>query len=124
MLQIWGDMLEQAGYQAEATFPGHLDRNTGRSGSTGAAGIRKAAAAAVLASACRWGVESTDSFQSFLTSIRTPTTSSWYDDDGKLWSMIPQVGQERAGSAALEGLPDPYLKGCTPRPHHLEDPDN
>jgi len=52
-VQIWGDMLEQAGFkQSDIRTPG---RNTGRSGATRCSRpIARPAAAAVLASACRW----------------------------------------------------------------------
>ena len=75
-----------------------------------------------MASACRWGWNSTDSFQSFLTFVDAYNVKL-VDDDGKLLVDDPKVKEGLV--AALKDYTDPYIKGCTPPSSTTwKDPDN
>ena len=120
-IQIWKDMLEQAGFkESDIPAPG---RNTGRSGATRCSRpSRKATGQRIYGIGIPMGVESTNSFQSFLSWVDAYNVKL-VDDDGKLLVDDPKVKQGLI--AALTDYTDPYIKGCTPPSSTTwKDPDN
>jgi multiple sugar transport system substrate-binding protein len=120
-VQIWGDMLEQAGFKQ-----GDIPTKWGDYWSFWCdkvqPAIRKATGQRIYAVGQPMGVESTDSFQSFYTFMDAYNVKL-VDDDGKLLVDDPKV---RDGLIhALKDYTDTYIKGCTPPSSTTwKDPDN
>ena len=83
---------------------------------------RKATGTRVFGIGQPMGVDSTDSFYSFLTFVDAYNVKL-VDDDGKLLVDDPKVKQGLIG--ALTDYTEPYIKGCTPPSStSWKDPDN
>ncbi len=120
-IQYWGDMLTEAGFKdsdiptnwkdywafwCDKVQPAHRQKSGNRSFGIGQP----------------LGVDSTDSFFSFLTFVDAHNVSL-VSDSGKLLVDDPSV---RAGLiGALTDYTQPYVKGCTPpSSNNWKDPDN
>ena len=85
-------------------------------------GIRKATGQRLYGTGFPMGVESTDSFQSFLSWVDAYNVKL-VDDNGKLLVDDPKVKEGLV--AALTDYTQPYIKGCTPPSSTTwKDPDN
>src|SRR6476661_108897 len=113
-IQYWKDMLAQAGFK-ENDIPGTWKEYWSFWCDKVQPGLRKATGQRQYGTGFPMGVESTDSFQSFL---------SWVDAyNVKLLVDDPKVKQGLV--AALSDYTQPYLKGCTPPSSTTwKDPDN
>ena len=120
-VQIWGDMLEKAGFKA-ADIPTKWEDYWTFWCDKVQPGIRKATGQRIYGVGQPMGVESTDSFQSFYTFMDAYHVKL-VDDDGKLLVDDPKV---RDGLIkALKDYTDTYIKGCTPPSSTTwKDPDN
>jgi len=120
-VQIWGDMLEQAGFKASDIPTKWADYWSFWCDKVQPA-IRKATGQRIYGIGQPMGVESTDSFQSFYTFMDAYNVKL-VDDDGKLLVDDPKV---RDGLIhALKDYTDTYVKGCTPPSSTTwKDPDN
>jgi multiple sugar transport system substrate-binding protein len=120
-VNIWKDMLEQAGFK-ETDIPTKWADYWSFWCDKVQPAIRKATGQRIYAVGQPMGVESTDSFQSFYTFM-----DAWnvklVDDDGKLLVDDPKV---RDGLIhALKDYTDTYTRGCTPPSSTTwKDPDN
>jgi multiple sugar transport system substrate-binding protein len=120
-VNIWKDMLEQAGFK-ETDIPTKWADYWSFWCDKVQPAIRKATGSRIYAVGQPMGVESTDSFQSFYTFM-----DAWnvrlVDDDGKLLVDDPKV---RDGLIhALKDYTDTYTRGCTPPSSTTwKDPDN
>lgn len=120
-IQYWIDMLEQAGFTA-ADIPTEWDAYWSFWCDKVQPGIRKATGERVYATGFPMGVDSSDSFYSFLTFMDAYNVKL-VDDDGKLLVDDPKVKEGLIG--ALKSYTDPYLNGCVPQSAtSWKDPDN
>src|ERR1700726_74171 len=119
-VQIWGDMLEQAGFKA-GDIPTEWAAYWSFWCDKVHPAIRKATGQRVYGIGQPMGVESTDSLQSFYTFMDAYNVHL-VDDDGKL-TIDDKV---RDGLIhALKDYTDTYIKGCTPPSSTTwKDPDN
>ena len=121
-IQYWKDMLGQAGFK-ESDIPGTWKEYWSFWCDKVQPGIRKATGQRIYGIGSPMGVESTDSFQSFL---------SWVDaynvklvDDRRQAAGRRSQGQGRAWSTRSQDYTDVYVKGCTPPSSTTwKDPDN
>jgi multiple sugar transport system substrate-binding protein len=120
-IQYWKDMLAQAGFK-ESDIPGTWKEYWSFWCDKVQPGIRKATGQRLFGTGFPMGVESTDSFQSFLSWVDAYNVKL-VDDDGKLLVGDPKV---KAGLvSALTDYTQPYIKGCTPPSSTTwKDPDN
>jgi multiple sugar transport system substrate-binding protein len=120
-VQIWSDMLEQAGFKPNDIPTKWADYWSFWCDKVQPA-IRKATGTRIYGVGQPMGVESTDSFQSFYTFMDAYNVKL-VDDDGKLLVDDPKV---RDGLIhALKDYTDTYIKGCTPPSSTTwKDPDN
>ena len=120
-VQIWSDLLEQAGYKP-SDIPTKWEDYWSFWCDKVQPAIRKATGQRVYGIGQPMGVESTDSFQSFYTFMDAYNVKL-VDDDGKLLVDDPKV---RDGLIhALKDYTDTYIKGCTPPSSTTwKDPDN
>lgn len=120
-IQYWKDMLGQAGFK-ESDIPGTWKEYWSFWCDKVQPGIRKATGQRVFGTGFPMGVESTDSFQSFLSWVDAYNVKL-VDDNGKLLVDDPKVKQGLV--AALTDYTQPYIKGCTPPSSTTwKDPDN
>src|SRR5712672_2796134 len=120
-VNIWKDMLEQAGFK-ESDIPTKWTDYWSFWCDNVQPAIRKATGQRIYAVGQPMGVESTDSFQSFYTFMDAYNVKL-VDDNGKLLVDDPKV---RDGLIhALKDYTDTYIKGCTPPSStNWKDPDN
>src|SRR5690349_6058721 len=120
-VQIWGDMLEQAGFKP-TDIPKKWEDYWSFWYDKVQAASRKATGQRIYGVGQPMGVESTDSFQSFYTFMDAYNVKL-VDDDGKLLVDDPKV---RDGLIhALKDYTDTYVRGCTPPSSTTwKDPDN
>ena len=120
-IQYWKDMLGQAGFQP-ADIPGTWKEYWSFWCDKVQPAIRKKTGQRIYGTGFPMGVESTDSFQSFLSWVDAYNVKL-VDDNGKLLVDDPKV---KAGLvAALTDYTQPYIKGCTPPSSTTwKDPDN
>jgi multiple sugar transport system substrate-binding protein len=120
-VQIWGDMLEQAGFKV-SDIPTKWEDYWSFWCDKVQPASRKATNSRVYGVGQPMGVESTDSFQSFYTFMDAYNVKL-VDDDGKLLVDDPKVKQGLIG--ALKDYTDTYIRGCTPPSSTTwKDPDN
>src|SRR5450432_3424804 len=120
-VEIWGDLLEQAGFK-QSDIPDTWKEYWSFWCDKVQPAYRKASGTRGFGIGMPMGVESTDSFQSFLTFVDAYNVKL-VDDDGKLLVDDPKVKEGLV--AALKDYTDPYLKGCTPASSTTwKDPDN
>jgi multiple sugar transport system substrate-binding protein len=120
-VQIWKDMLATAGFKESDIPTGWKDYWAFWCDKV-QPGYRKATGTRGFGIGMPMGVESTDSFQSFLT-FADAYNVKMVDDDGKLLVDDPKVREGLI--AALKDYTDPYIKGCTPPSSTTwKDPDN
>ncbi|WP_439610679.1 ABC transporter substrate-binding protein [Reyranella sp.] len=120
-IQYWKDMLATAGFK-ENDIPGTWKEYWSFWCDKVQPAYRKATSSRVYGIGNPMGVESTDSFQSFLSWVDAYNVKL-VDDSGKLLVDDPKV---RAGLiAALRDYTDIYAKGCSPPSSTTwKDPDN
>jgi multiple sugar transport system substrate-binding protein len=120
-VQIWQDMLEQAGFK-QSDIPTKWEDYWLFWCDKVQPAIRKATGQRIYAVGQPMGVESTDSLQSFYTFMDAYNVRL-VDDEGKLRLDDPKV---RDGLIhALKDYTDTYIKGCTPPSSTTwKDPDN
>jgi multiple sugar transport system substrate-binding protein len=120
-VQYWKDMLGRAGFK-ESDIPGTWKEYWSFWCDKVQPGIRKATGQRLFGTGFPMGVESTDSFQSFLNWVDAYNVKL-VDDDGKLLVDDPKV---RTGLvAALTDYVQPHVRGCTPPSSTTwKDPDN
>jgi multiple sugar transport system substrate-binding protein len=120
-VQIWQDMLEQAGFK-QGDIPTKWEDYWSFWCDKVQPAIRKATGTRIYAVGQPMGVESTDSFQSFYTFMDAYNVHL-VDDNGKLLVDDPKVRQGLI--SALKDYTDTYIKGCTPPSSTTwKDPDN
>jgi len=120
-VQYWKDMLAQAGFK-ENDIPGTWKEYWSFWCDKVQPAIRKATGQRLYGTGFPMGVESTDSFQSFLSWVDAYNVKL-VDDNGKLLVDDPKVKQGLV--AALTDYTQPYIKGCTPPSSTTwKDPDN
>jgi multiple sugar transport system substrate-binding protein len=120
-VQVWGDMLEKAGFKQSDIPTKWADYWSFWCDKVQPA-IRKATGQRMYGVGQPMGVESTDSFQSFYTFMDAHNVKL-VDDDGKLLVDDPKVREGLIG--ALKDYTDTYVKGCTPPSSTTwKDPDN
>ena len=120
-IQYWIDMLEQAGFK-----PTDIPKNWSEYWTFWCdkvqAGYRQKTGTRIFAIGQPMGVDSSDSFYSFLTFMDAHNVKL-VDDDGKLLVDDPKVKQGLIG--ALKDYTDIYTRGCTPpSASNWKDPDN
>ncbi len=109
--EIWGDMLEKAGFK-QADIPQKWSDYWAFWCDKVQPGYRKASGTRTYGIGAPMGVESTDSFQSFYA-FMDAYDAKLVDADGKLTVDDPKT---REGVVkALKDYTDPYVKGCVPR---------
>ena len=120
-VQYWKDMLGQAGFK-ENDIPDSWKEYWSFWCDKVQPGIPEASGQRVFGTGFPMGVESTDSFLSFLSWVDAYNVKL-VDDSGKLLVDDPKV---KAGLvAALTDYTQPYIKGCTPPSSTTwKDPDN
>ncbi|MDP1748513.1 MAG: ABC transporter substrate-binding protein [Reyranella sp.] len=120
-IQYWKDMLATAGFK-ESDIPGTWKEYWSFWCDKVQPAYRKATNSRAYGIGSPMGVESTDSFQSFLSWVDAYNVKL-VDDSGKLLVDDPKV---RAGLInALRDYTDVYVKGCTPPSSTTwKDPDN
>ncbi len=120
-IQYWKDMLAQAGFK-DSDIPGTWKEYWSFWCDKVQPASRKATGQRIYGTGFPMGVESTDSFQSFLSWVDAYNVKL-VDDDGQLLVGDPKV---KAGLvSALTDYTQPYLKGCTPPSSTTwKDPDN
>ena len=120
-IQYWIDMLQEAGFK-ESDIPKDWKGYWSFWCDKVQPGIRKATGKRLFGIGQPMGVDSTDSFYSFLTFMDAHNVSL-VDADGKLLVDDPKV---RAGLiSTLTDYTDTYKKGCTPPSStSWKDPDN
>jgi multiple sugar transport system substrate-binding protein len=120
-VEIWSDMLEQAGFKV-SDIPTKWEDYWSFWCDKVQPAIRKATSQRIYGVGQPMGVESTDSFQSFYTFMDAYNVKL-VDDDGKLLVDDPKV---RDGLVhALKDYTDTYIRGCTPPSSTTwKDPDN
>jgi len=120
-IQIWKDMIEQAGFK-ESDIPTTWKEYWSFWCDKAQPASRKATGQRIYGIGMPMGVDSTDSFQSFLTFMDAYNVKL-VDDDGKLLVDDPKVREGLI--ATLKDYTDPYIKGCTPPSSTTwKDPDN
>jgi multiple sugar transport system substrate-binding protein len=120
-IQYWIDMLEQAGFK-ESDIPKTWKEYWAFWCDKVQPGVRRAAGSRAYGIGQPLGVDSSDSFYSFLTFMDAYNVKL-VDDDGKLLVDDPKVKQGLAG--ALKDYTDVYTKGCSPPSSTAwKDPDN
>src|SRR5216683_2401133 len=120
-VQIWSDMLQQAGFKA-SDIPTKWEDYWSFWCDKVQPAIRKATGQRIYAVGQPMGVESTDSFQSFYTFMDAYNVKL-VDDDGKLLVDDPKVRDSLIH--AMKDYTDTYVKGCTPPSSTTwRDPDN
>ena len=120
-VQIWGDMLEQAGFKP-SDIPTKWEDYWSFWCDKVQAASRKATGQRIYAVGQPMGVESTDSFQSFYTFMDAYNVKL-VDDDGKLLVDDPKVRDNLI--KALKDYTDTYTRGCSPPSSTTwKDPDN
>jgi multiple sugar transport system substrate-binding protein len=120
-VQIWSDMLAQAGFKVSDIPKEWKDYWSFWCDKVQPA-YRKASSTRAYGIGQPMGVESTDSFQSFYTFMDAYNVRL-VDDDGKLLVDDPKVREGLI--AALKDYTEPYIKGCTPPSSTTwKDPDN
>ncbi len=119
--EIWGDMLEKAGFK-QADIPQKWSDYWAFWCDKVQPGYRKASGTRTYGIGAPMGVESTDSFQSFYA-FMDAYDAKLVDADGKLTVDDPKT---REGVVkALKDYTDPYVKGCVPPSATTwKDPDN
>ncbi|HKG85660.1 MAG TPA: ABC transporter substrate-binding protein [Beijerinckiaceae bacterium] len=120
-IQYWIDLLEQAGFK-ESDIPKDWKGYWSFWCEKVQPGLRKASGSRAYGIGQPLGVDSSDSFYSFLTFMDAYDVKL-VDDDGKLLVDDPKVKQGLAG--ALKDYTDVYTKGCSPPSSTAwKDPDN
>jgi multiple sugar transport system substrate-binding protein len=120
-IEYWIDMLEKAGFKESDIPTGWKDYWAFWCDKVQPA-YRKAAGTRAFGIGMPMGVDSSDSFYSFLTFMDAYNVKL-VDDDGKLLVDDPKVKQGLIG--ALTDYTMPYAKGCTPPSStSWKDPDN
>src|SRR5450759_4519712 len=120
-VQIWQDMLEQAGFK-QSDIPTKWEDYWSFWCDKVQPAIRKATGQRIYAVGQPMGVESTGSFQSFYTFMDAYNVRL-VDDNGKLLVDDPKVRQGLI--SALKDYTDTYTRGCTPPSSTTwKDPDN
>jgi multiple sugar transport system substrate-binding protein len=120
-VQIWQDMLEQAGFKV-SDIPTKWEDYWSFWCDKVQPAIRKATGTRIYGIGQPMGVESTDSFQSFYTFMDAYNVRL-VDDDGKLLVDDPKVKEGLV--KALKDYTDTYTRGCTPPSSTTwKDPDN
>ncbi len=120
-IQYWSDMLTAAGFK-EADIPTKWADYWDFWCSKVQVGHRKASGARSFGIGQPLGVDSSDSYYSFLT-FMDGYNVRLVDDDGKLLVNDPKVKEGLIG--ALKDYTDVYAKGCTPPSStSWKDPDN
>lgn len=120
-IQYWKDMLATAGFK-ENDIPGTWKEYWSFWCDKVQPAYRKATSSRVYGIGNPMGVESTDSFQSFLSWVDAYNVKL-VDDSGKLLVDDPKVREGLI--AALRDYTDVYTKGCTPPSSTTsKDPDN
>ncbi|TAJ95528.1 MAG: carbohydrate ABC transporter substrate-binding protein [Reyranella sp.] len=120
-IQYWKDMLATAGFK-ENDIPGTWKEYWSFWCNKVQPAYRKATSSRVYGIGNPMGVESTDSFQSFLSWVDAYNVKL-VDDSGKLLVDDPKVREGLI--AALRDYTDIYTKGCTPPSSTTwKDPDN
>ncbi|MDQ2917922.1 MAG: ABC transporter substrate-binding protein [Pseudomonadota bacterium] len=120
-IEYWIDMLNEAGFKESDIPTGWHDYWNFWCDKVQPA-LRKASGKRVYGTGFPMGVDSSDSFYSFLT-FMDGYNVKLVDDNGKLLVDDPKVKQGLIG--ALKDYTDPYLKGCTPPSStSWKDPDN
>jgi len=120
-VQIWSDMLEQAGFKV-SDIPTTWKEYWSFWCDKVQPASRKATGQRIYGVGQPMGVESTDSFQSFYTFMDAYNVKL-VDDDGKLLVDDPKVREGLIG--ALRDYTDVYVRGCTPPSSTTwKDPDN
>ncbi len=120
-IEYWIDMLEKAGFK-ESDIPKDWTGYWSFWCDKVQPGYRKATATRNFGIGQPMGVDSSDSFYSFLT-FADAYNVKLVDDDGKLQVDDPKVRQGLIG--ALTDYTAPYTKGCTPPSStSWKDPDN
>ncbi len=120
-IEYWIDMLEQAGFK-EADVPKTWKEYWAFWCDKVQPGFRKATGSRSYGIGQPMGVDSSDSFYSFLT-FADAYNVKLVDDDGKLLVEDPKVRVGLIG--ALTDYTAPYAKGCTPPSStSWKDPDN
>jgi multiple sugar transport system substrate-binding protein len=120
-IHYWSDMLAQSGFKAE-DIPKTWSEFWGFWCDKAQAGLRKASGQRLFGIGQPMGVDSTDSFYSFLTFMDAYNVKL-VDDDGKLLVDDPKVKEGLV--KALSDYIAPYQKGCTPPSStSWKDPDN
>jgi multiple sugar transport system substrate-binding protein len=120
-IQYWSDLLEQAGFKA-SDIPAGWDEYWSFWCDKVQPGARSATGQRIYGIGAPMGVESSDSFYSFLTFMDAYNVKL-VDDDGKLLVDDPTVKVGLA--AALTSYTKPYIDGCAPQSATTwKDPDN
>jgi multiple sugar transport system substrate-binding protein len=120
-IQYWIDMLQTAGYK-ESDIPKTWKEYWSFWCDKVQVDLRKKTGKRDYAIGMPMGVDSSDSFYSFLTFMDAYNVKL-VDDNGKLLLDDPKVKQGLVG--ALTDYTTPYLKGCTPPSStNWKDPDN
>jgi len=120
-IQYWIDMLQTAGFKESDIPTGWHDYWSFWCDKVQPA-YRKKTGTRVYATGFPMGVDSSDSFFSFLTFMDAYNVKL-VDDNGRLLVDDPKVKQGLA--AALKDYVEPYVKGCTPPSStSWKDPDN
>ncbi|WP_428685464.1 ABC transporter substrate-binding protein [Reyranella sp.] len=120
-IQYWKDMLATAGFK-ENDIPGTWKEYWSFWCDKVQPAYRKATSSRVYGIGSPMGVESTDSFQSFLSWVDAYNVKL-VDDSGKLLVDDPKVREGLI--AALRDYTDVYTKGCSPPSSTTwKDPDN
>jgi multiple sugar transport system substrate-binding protein len=120
-IEYWVDMLEQAGFK-ESDVPKDWKGYWAFWCDKVQPAYRKASGARAFGIGQPLGVDSSDSYYSFLTFMDAYNVKL-VDDDGKLLVDDPKVKQGLVG--ALTDYTMPYTKGCTPPSStSWKDPDN
>ena len=120
-IQYWKDMLATAGFK-ENDIPGTWKEYWSFWCDKVQPAYRKATSSRVYGIGSPMGVESTDSFQSFLSWVDAYNVKL-VDDSGKLLVDDPKVREGLI--SALRDYTDVYTKGCTPPSSTTwKDPDN
>jgi multiple sugar transport system substrate-binding protein len=120
-IEYWSDMLQQAGF-TEADVPKTWKEYWAFWCEKVQPGVRKASGSRAYGIGQPMGVDSSDSFYSFLTFMDAYNVKL-VDDSGKLLVDDPKVKQGLVG--ALTDYTTPYTKGCVPpSATSWKDPDN
>jgi multiple sugar transport system substrate-binding protein len=120
-INYWKDMLEEAGYQ-EADLPKAWKAYWDFWCDKAQAGYRKKTGRRIYSVGSPMGVDSSDSFFSFLTFVDAYNVKL-VDDDGKL--LVDRPEAKKGLTAALRDYVHTLDKGCTPPSAiNWKDPDN